>query len=221
MNAHGLVGEETTLQCSPLGLQVIDSFFNSAPVAIFEVFIDRFDGTRWRVTTLKPMRTPSGIITLPGLGRRPVVLPGDPPEHYRLRVESESYIPSYRRQHDGYEFLVPPYNDTNPPAIPNANIGLLSLDPSAAYPYPADVRVLRGTVTEANGTPIRDATAIYAVGQVEAMTDENGHFALGLRRAPLAGQIAIDVHHDRTGRVRTMNLALPAALQSNQVIVLN
>jgi len=221
MNAHGLVGEETTLLFSSLGLQVIDSFLNSSPVAIFEVFIDRFDGAQWRVTTLKPIRTPSGILTLPGLGRRAVVLPGDPPERFRLRVESESYIPSYRRQHDGYEFLVPPYNDTNPPSIPIINIGLLSLDPSAAYTYPADVRVLRGTVTEANGTPIRDAATIYAIGLVEAMTDEDGHFALGLRRAPLTGQIAIDVHHDRTGRVRTINLALPAALQSNQVMVLN
>jgi len=220
MSTPGLVREETTLLCSPLGMQAIDAFLNCAPIASFSVFVDRFDGAQWHVTTLRPTRTPSGVLTLPGLGRRAVVLPGDPPALYRLRVESDSYIPSYRQRLDGYEFLVPPYNDTNPPSIPNANIGLLSLDPSAAYAYPADVRVLRGTVTEANGSPIRDATTVYAVGQVEAMTDEDGQFALGLRRAPQTGQVAIDVHHDRTNRVRTVNVTLPAALQSNQVMVL-
>jgi hypothetical protein len=222
MTAAGLASEETARHFSPLGLQVIDSFLNAAPIAAFNVRIDRFDGAQWQVTSLKPIRTPGGILTLPGLGRRPVVLPGDPSVRYRLRIDSDNYIPSYRQRLDGYEFVVPPYNDTNPLTVPLPNMGLLSLDPSAAYVYPADVRVLRGIVTEIDQkTPIRDATVVYAIGQVEAMTGADGYFALGLRRAPLTGQVAIDVHHYRTNRVRTVSVTLPAALQTKQLMVLN
>jgi hypothetical protein len=222
MTAAGLATEETARHFSPLGLQIIDSFLNAAPIAAYNAHIDLFDGAQWQATALRPTRTPGGVLTLPGVGRRPVVLPGDPSVRYRLRIDSANYIPSYRQHVDGFEFLVPPYNDTNPLNVPPANLGLLSLDPSAAYPYPAEFRVLRGIVTEVDQkTPVRDATVAYAVGQVEAMTGADGYFALGLRRAPLTGQVAIDVHHYRTNRVSTVSVTLPTALQTKQLMVLN
>ena len=208
---------------SPIGLQIIDAFLNAEPIAPYAVFVDRFDNGQWIATTLVPTRTPSGVLTLPDLERHAAVWPGQPPRAYRLRVESEAYIPTYRRTSDGFRFLAYPNNDTHPPQqLPPANIAMLAMLPSAAYGYNSDVRVLRGRVTELNGgAPIRDAVVSFAVGQVEAMTDIRGNFALGIRHAPPSGAVTLDIHHDRTGRVRTISLQLPAALGSNQVITLN
>jgi len=222
MTSSLLLREETTFVYSPIGLQVIDSFLNTQPIARYQVSVDVRDGTQWVPTTLRAVHTSNGVLTLPGLERHAVVTPGMPPRRYRLRIDSDEYIPVYRRTLDGHEFLAFAYNDTNRPFLPGTNVSLLLLAPSSAYPYPTDVRVLRGTLTEAsNGAPIRDATIDYAAGHVAAMTDAAGNFALGLKHAPANGAIAIDVHHDRTNRVDTRNLQLPAALQSNQVITLN
>jgi hypothetical protein len=221
MSSPLLLGASVTSVYSPIGLQVIDAFLNALPIAPYEVSVDVRDGNQWLPTALQAVRTPTGVLTLPGLERRATVTAGMQPRQYRLRIDSDAYIPAYRRTLDGHEFLAFPYNDTNPPFLPGANVSLLLLTPAPAYGYPGDVRVLRGTLTEVNGTPIRDATIVYAPGHVEAMTDAGGHFALGLRHAPGSGTIAIDVHHDRTNRADIINLLLPTALQANQVITLN
>ncbi len=216
---HALRGSEHSLLCSPIGLQIVDSFLGTAPTNGYRAAVDALVGIDWIETLLRPTRTPSAMLTLPGLGRRANAAVNNTPQRYRLRLEADDYIPDYRRKADGFEFLASPYDDNTPPVIPNANIQILALHPSSSYGYPSGLRVLRGRVRETNGNPVRDAILEFQ-GLDRAMTDERGEFALGLRRAPASGQVAIDVHHDRTSRAQTFTLQLPAALQANQVLTL-
>jgi hypothetical protein len=216
---QALRSPEHSLLCSPIGLQVIDSFLGATPLAAYRAVVDVRVGATWIETLLRPTRTPSGILTLPGLGRRANPNANPAQHRYRLRIDADEYIADYRRTLDGFEFLVPPYNDVTPPLIPNANIRNLALNPSPNYNYPGGVRVLHGSVRETNGRPVRDALLEFQ-GLDRAMTDERGEFAFGLRRAPASGQVAIDVYHDRSARSQTFSLQLPAALQANQVLTL-
>jgi hypothetical protein len=221
MMSTELLRREVTLTFSPMGLQILDTFVNAAPTQSYDVRLEHFDGTHWVDSGHAARISPSGFLIYPGLERRAQIVPGQPPRLYRACVESDFYVPAYRRTADGREFPAFAYNDTNPPFLPASSVGLLALSPSAAYVYPPDVRVLRGSVSELNGAPVRDALIEYAAGQVEAMTDARGYFALGLKRAPETGAITLDIHHDRTNRVRSRSVQLPAALQSNQALVIN
>jgi hypothetical protein len=216
---QGLRSPEHSLLCSPIGLQVLDSFTNAGLLAPFRVCVDVQVGTAWLETPLRPTHTPSGMLTLPGLGRRADPRVNSTQHRYRLRIESDEYIADYRRTADGFGFLVPPYDDFNPPTIPNANIHILALHPSPNYPYGGPVRVIHGRVRETNGSPVRDAVIEFQ-GLDRAMTDERGEFAFGLRRAPASGQIVLDVYHDRSARSQSFPLQLPAALQANQFLTL-
>jgi hypothetical protein len=210
---------EHSLLCSPIGLQILDSFSGAPPFTAYGAAVDVLVGATWIETLLRPTRTPSGVLTLPGLGRRSNAAGNPAQQRFRLRLDSNEYIADYRRTADGFEFLVPPYDDVTPPAIPNANIGTLALHPSANYAYAGGVRVIHGRVLETNGARVRDAVIEFQ-GLDRAMTDERGEFAFGLRRAPANGPVVIDVHHDRTARSQSFNLQLPAALQANQVLTL-
>jgi hypothetical protein len=216
---QALRSPEHSLLCSPIGLHVIDSFTNARPLAPFRARVDVQVGTAWQETLLQPTHTPSGMLTLPGLGRRANPTVNAAQQRYRLRIESAEYIADYRRTADGFEFLVPPYDDLNPPAIPNANVRILALHPSPNYPFGGPVRVVHGRVRETNRSPVRDAVIEFR-GLDRAMTDERGEFAFGLRRARARGRIVLDVHHYRSGRSQSFTLRLPAALQANQVLTL-
>jgi hypothetical protein len=216
---QALLSPEHSLLCSPIGLQVIDSFTHTAPLSPFRVRVDVEVGTAWLETLLRPTRTPSGMLTLPGLGRRANPTVNTAQQRYRLRIDADEYIPDYRRTTDGFGFQVPPYDDLNPPVIPNANVLVLALHPSPSYPYGGPVRVVHGRVREINRSPVRDAVVEFQ-GLDRAMTDERGEFAFGLRRAPAGGQIVLDVHHERSARSQSFTLQLPAALQANQVLTL-
>jgi hypothetical protein len=216
---QALRSPEHSLLCSPIGLQIIDSFIGATPLGAYRAAVDVQVGATWVETLLRPTRTPSGVLTLPGLGRRADPTINNSQQRYRLRLDADEYVPDYRRTLDGFEFLVPPYDDVTPPVIPNANIRILALHPSPNYNWPGGVRLIHGRVRETNGQPVRDALIEFQ-GLDRAMTDERGEFAFGLRRAPAAGQVAIDVYHDRTARLQTFPLQLPAALQSNQVLTL-
>jgi hypothetical protein len=208
-----------SLLCSPIGLQVVDSFLGAMPLAAYRAAVDVAVGNAWLETPLKPVRTPSGMLTLPGLGRRRDPAGNPAQQRYRVRVDSGEYIPEYRRTADGFEFLVSPYDESNALPIASTTVGVLALNPSPNYLYPGGVRVIHGRVRETNLSPARDAVIEFQ-GLDRAMTDERGEFAFGLRRAPASGPVVIDVHHDRTGRSQSFTLQLPAALRANQDLTL-
>ena len=216
---QALRSPEHSLLCSPIGLQVVDSFLGTTPLTAYRAAVDVRVGNDWLETLLRPTRTPSGVLTLPGLGWRANPTTNPALQRYRLRIDANEYIADYRRALDGFEFLVPPYDDAHPPVIPPGNMRTLALHPSPNYSYPGAARVIHGRVVETSGQPVRDALLEFQ-GLDRAMTDERGEFAFGLRRAPASGQVTLDVYHDRTGRTQSFTLQIPAALQANQVLTL-
>ncbi len=111
---RNLPGEHTELY-SPIGLRPVDEITGVAPLGKVRVNLDIKDGNgNWQITDIKPVITPGGVITFPGLERRAEVV-GQPPRRYRIRLDAELYRPLYPPGTDGYEFDAFPYNDDNPP----------------------------------------------------------------------------------------------------------
>ena len=94
------------------------------------------------------------MVAYPGLSRSrdPFAAPR---RRYQVRFSSEVYRPLYRTTRDGEEFVAAPYSDTIPPVPPATPVDV-QLAPSPGYPFPGDVRVLRGVVVTAAGEPVRD-----------------------------------------------------------------
>lgn len=194
---------------SPIGVIPVDSFTGKSPLGRLRVMLDvRTDTGEWQLTDVKEVRTAGGVITYPGLGRSPGML--QPPRRYRVRVESEFYMPFYQspipgRTAEGVEFMVFPYSDEVPPenypddpaGFPNyleAVMRKLLLMPAPNYPFPDQVLVIRGAVRNSADKPIIGATVswratervITAGGSVQlpgtvASTHPAGEFGLPIR----------------------------------------
>ena len=219
MTAWQAIPAERLMLYSPIGLRLVDDFTGRAPIGRVRVLLDRRDAAGgWEATDVQAVRTPSDVVTFPGLGRSAQA--GAPPTRYRVRIEATYYRPDYLMTDDGIEFDVHPYDDSTPPAaFPMLPQGLF-LMPAPNYPYPNHVRVLRGEVRDAANDPVANAEVTESVNE-RVLTDARGGFALPLRWPPLSGAVPIDaVDHrpnpDRTGQII---VTLPADLASGQVIV--
>src|SRR5688500_12783949 len=164
--------------------------------------------------------TPSGYVTYPGLERHPETLGG--PRRYRCRIEAEFYEPLYRAQFDGVEFDAFPYNDTNPPANfpPPPNLPLpqdVVLTPASAYPFPANVPVLRGRTAAVNGNVVADVIVSQGV-QERVLTNQRGDYALPRRSVTPNVPVFIDATQPRTGRTGPIAITIPQNLGANHDI---
>ncbi len=147
------IAEERRMLYSPIGLRLVDDFTGRAPIGAVQAHLDlrRADMT-WQPTEIAAVRTPSEVITYPGLGRS-AHFALQPTFRYRVRLEAGFYRPDYLLNQDAIEFDVHPYDDDNPPAV-LANLPQdVFLMPAVNYPYPGHVRVLRGQVLDNAGDP--------------------------------------------------------------------
>ena len=126
---------DVTQLFSPVGLRLIDEFTSEAPIGEVQATLDILDPNgSWRQTDIREVRTPSGVVAYPGLGRHSSALDAQP-QQYRVRLVADLYVPHYRVQSDGIRFTAFPYNDTNPPAtIAGTAIDTLLL-PGPNYPF--------------------------------------------------------------------------------------
>lgn len=74
-----------------------------------------------------------------------------------------------------------PLADPTQPAVYRAQRDLAGLRPSAAYPFPADATLVRGTVTF-GGAPLAGATVRNLGSDEQYLTGGDGQFALALAR---------------------------------------
>ena len=207
---------ETKRTYSPVALRLLDELTNQPPLGSVQAVLDIQDASgAWVATEIGDTRTPSAIVSYPGLERHAQVT-GLPPRNYRVRLSADFYIPYYRVNFDGIVFTAYPYNDNNPPAqfakIP-ADTPLL---PATNYPFASHIPVLRGKVVDPNNKPVRDAFVTQANNE-RALTDASGRFALPLRWVTPDTNVPIDAS-DRSGRNGLINVQIPAALGAEQII---
>ena len=211
------VSSERSLLFGAIALRLVDQLTGKPPIGRVQTHLDVQAGAGWEPAAAKVLVNGSGVVTCPGLERK-LFPAGSGRRRYRLRIEADYYRPLYRVNVDGVEFDAFPYNDTNPPATFATTATDTLLVPSAGYPFPAHMRVLRGVVVDAaTGAPAEDAIVTEGAAD-EATTDAGGVFALPLRTAPENVPVAIAAAHPRTGRAGALNVTLPAALGRSQTI---
>jgi hypothetical protein len=79
------------------------------------------------------------------------------------------------------------------------------------------IPVLRGEVVDPAGNPVPNAYVTQG-NKERALTDARGTFALPLRWVQANTPTTIDATDQRTGRVGSISIQLPAALNSSQKI---
>jgi hypothetical protein len=195
---------------SPVWFRPIDAFTEGPPAEPLHVGLDLARNGGWAATDVEAVVTPSGAIVYPGLGRHREPLT-EQPRRYRARFQASVYLPTYRRDRDGLEFIAPLYNDTNPPnalAMPFT----VELLPSLRYRFPAGIPILRGQVVAASGAPVADALVETqlnpgpVVRRERTLSESGGGFGLPVRW-PVPGVSVVIVATDlrslpnRTGAI--------------------
>jgi hypothetical protein len=210
-------GVETSTLHAGLGVQLIDDHTGGGPLARVAVALDVLDAGAWRTTSVPPRWSRSDLFTYPWLERRRDAR-GAPPRRYRVRVAADAYRPTYLFDADGVEVDVYPFDDDEPPAqVPKSPTPIWLL-PSAAYPFPATVPLLRGRVVDPAGVPV--ARARVEATKDRVLTDADGAFVLPLRWARRTAPTSIDAT-DRQGRHGTVTIQVPDDLGTPQTITIS
>ena len=223
---------ERRIQSSPVGLQLVDEFAGG-PVAVrsipdpgdipvapplgkVEATIDLQVGAAWVPLDVKPIRTLSGLLVYPGLGRHPFPVNGEPKRHFRIRLKAEYYRVLYPPGMDAFEFDAPAFNDGAPPPKPTRVPAFLL--PAPNYPFPAETPVLRGQVVASLALmqPVVDAE-VADDNRQKVLTDERGEYALPLRLAVRGTVIPIDV--SKGSATKAINVKFPDDLAKSKIIV--
>jgi hypothetical protein len=202
--------------CS-LAIQLWDHLTQSPPLGPPRVVLEREGPAgQWHPVPRQATLTPSGLHTWLRLEHRRFAV-GAPPVRHRLRVDSELYVPGFREVQDYEFFSIQPYDDRNvPPTTAQAPARVL-LYPSAAYPFAPHLQVLRGSVVDGNGRPVRDAHLSQGTDE-RALTNAQGQYALPLRFVR-PGPAVVHVK-DRQGRTATESITVPQSLSTAVTITL-
>lgn len=226
---------------SPVWLIPFDEHARRVRSAGVDVALDRFhEGEGWLPLDVRAVRTPSGAVAFPGLGRR-----AEPwtvrPERHRARFTARGLAPLYPADGEpfatdllGVEFLVHAYNDSHPPTV-RVEPRLVRLLPSVAYPYAPGTRTIVGKVVDATKTgkpPVANAL-VEAVGSTSrdladwrerTLTDAGGAFRLSLRwEGEKAAEDAVEetfrlMATERPGRTGSLVVKLPEEADPQHVI---
>ena len=211
---------ETTHLYSPVGLRLLDELTGAAPLGVVSAMLDILDPSgKWRPTDISEVRTPSAVVTYPGLGRCADVSIQQP-QQYRVRLAADLYIPYYFGTADAIPFTAYPYNDANPPAVVVNSPTDALLVPAPNYPFAAHIPVLRGVVVDAAKKKVPDVLVTQSNSE-RTLTDSRGTFALPLRWTAANVATTIDANDQRTGRSGSIQIQLPTALNSSQTIGIN
>lgn len=209
---------ERTQLFAGIGIKLVDDHTGGPPIRSVRAMLDASDGAGgFRRTDIRAVIGADGTLTYPWLERRRNAAAFGP-QTYRVRLESDVYVPFYRASSDGIVVTVHPYDDdtapANVPKVPTLHVLL----PSSDYPFEPETPVVRGTVVDAAGAPVRDALVVG--GTERTLTGLLGDFALSLRWSPNNTPIAIDAS-DRHARTGSITIQLPSALVGNQRITVN
>ncbi|MDJ0653684.1 MAG: carboxypeptidase-like regulatory domain-containing protein [Xanthomonadales bacterium] len=219
MTSWQVLPEERRMLYSPVGLRMLDDFTGRAPSGSLEILLDVQDSNgQWHEVDVHPVRTPSEVITYPGLGRSAHAAT-QPLMRYRVRIDGEYYRPDYLINLDGVEFDNLAYDDQNPPPVVPIVPQDLFLLPATNYPFPRHIRVLRGHVEDNAGDPVANVEVTEGPRE-RVLTDERGTFSLPLRWPGLNAAVVIDAVDHRTGHAGQLNINLPGDLSGAHTIII-
>jgi len=220
---------------SAVGLLPLDIFTKKAPIGSIEAVLDLRDGNgNWVETDIKAIRTASGVVAYPGLGRSGLT---GVTRRYRVRFRAEQHRPHYlladagepggiiTRTINGIEFDVHPYNDLVPPqnAAELSFLWEVWFTPTPNYPFPDHFFLLRGEVRDgATGRAAAGVEVSWKANQ-QVMTVEDGTFGLPLmvtKKTELTTPqiIAAD---DLRGKSGAETINIPDYLGKNLLITIN
>lgn len=223
---------------SPAWFIPFDDYARRVRSAGVAVQLDRFEDGAWLPLDDAAVRTPSGALAYPGLGRCAEPWAAGPRRH-RARFAAAGYQPLYPADGQpfsaalaGVEFLVHPYDDAHPPAVATEP-RLVRLLPAVSFPYPPGVRTVHGIVVdaataepianvlvEAQGRTGRDLTPWHE----RTLSDATGAFRLALRwEGEKAGEHAVEETFrlratERPGRSGSLVVRLPQDTDRRHVI---
>ncbi len=204
---------------SPVGFRLIDDITGKAPFGDVSCTLFAQDGVnQWRRTDVKPVRSVSGILIFPALGRSAVVA-GAPARRYRVAIEAEYYRPFDSAASDLFVFDAFPFNDDNPPAKTEPAPRAVVLLPAPNYPFESHLRVLRGLVQDTAHTAV-DGAEVFLGNTERSLSDSRGAFVLALRLPPKNGQIKIDAVDSPKTRHGEITVTLPDDLGKSNLITI-
>jgi hypothetical protein len=212
------IPDDNRLLYSPVGLLLIDDLTGRPPVGRVDARLELQTGADWRGVNRAAVISASGVLLYPGLGRSTDAT--QPPQHYRVRLESPFYRPLYSATVNGIEFDVPPYDDQTPPATLTDRPTHTVLLPAVNYPFAPFISVLRGIVQDAAGDPVANVLVQEALRE-RTLTDARGAFSLSLRWVPPGTPTTITADDQRTGRAGSITVTLPADLNQSQTITVS
>jgi hypothetical protein len=172
----------------------------------------------FRASPFRPVRSASGLITFPGIGRT-ANPSGKPPLRHRLLVRARMYEALYGPfpgPLTGLEFDAARYHDDRPPPPASPRPTSIFLLPSPLYPFPAETPLLRGRVVDAAGDRVAGALVAESTRE-RVLTTERGTFALPLRWISPGDIADVDVT-DRAGTLKTVQVAVPDDLEDDILI---
>ncbi|MEO3974822.1 carboxypeptidase-like regulatory domain-containing protein [Streptomyces sp. CAU 1734] len=223
---------------SPVWFVPFDEFAGRVRTAGVEARLERLADGGWLALDDPAVRTPSGAIAYPRLGRRGGLWTARPRLH-RVRFAAPGLQPLYPADGvpfsaalDGVEFTVQPYDPGRPPGGPDT-ARLVRLLPAVTFAYPPRVRTVHGTVrdavtgapaanalVESDGRTSRDRTSWHE----RTLTDASGAFRLALRWEGVRDGTGTEEETfrlraaERPGRAGSLVLRLPRDGQGPHVI---
>ena len=205
---------------APIGLRLLDALSGSGPIGWVRPELDELVGAQWSPSPARVVVSGNGIVTVPGIGRtaRPAQAQA---RHFRIRLAAQHYRPRYQAAADGIEFDAEPYDDRTSPQTHGTGATDALLLPVVTYPFPPQLRVIRGVVRDQQGDRVQDALVEDAPPRAAALSDPEGTFALPLLAAVDGTPTTINATHARSGQTGALHVTLPADLGHNLTITVH
>jgi hypothetical protein len=221
---------ERTIRLGVFAVRLVDAFTGTEPIGMVQSTLElRNPDGSWKGVNETPTRTSNGAFafSLLAVSDNPARIhpgsfaslnDGDFPSvgEFRVKFETELYMPSYLPQSDAFE-----------PSL--KRVSELLLYPAPNYPFPDSARVARGLVTDSNGSALSLAEVLATnppggsplVEEIRSVSNSNGEFAIPVIRTLDTTTMRFEATDASGTRSAFVDLSLATALSQLVQITIN